>query len=354
MTFAPGETSKTVLVATVDDTIQESDETFVTNLSNPSSNAVITTSQVTATIHDNDVTKFLVVNDGSTDRTYDYALSGATTGNTALTNADAAPRGMASNAAGTKTWIVDANKNVYVYNSAGTLLGSWTPGGLKSSAVLDGLATNGTDVWLLDSKNATVYRYSGAAIRLSGSQSAASSFYLNSSNSNGKGIVTDSTSLWIVNDGSSNASDKVFKYTLTGSLLGSWTIDAANVHPTGLTIDPNNVSNIWIVDSSALKVFQYNAAASRISGSQGAAATFALAAGNTNPQDIADPPVGLPTPVLATPTAVVNVGNGNKVNVTGLPPSNSDLDARIVELTVSFDLDSDNEAMKTKRWGSSH
>ena len=37
-------------------------------------------------------------------------------------------------------------------------------------------------------------------------------------------------------------------------------------------------------------MYQYTAAASRTSGSQAAAATFALAAGNTNPQGIADPP----------------------------------------------------------------
>src|SRR5205823_7668000 len=53
---------------------------------------------------------------------------------------------------------------------------------------------------------------------------------------------------------------------------------------------PANVSDIWIVDNGTDKVYQYTAAAGRTSGSQNAAATFALAAGNTNPQDIADPP----------------------------------------------------------------
>ncbi len=45
-------------------------------------------------------------------------------------------------------------------------------------------------------------------------------------------------------------------------------------------------------------VFQYVGAATRTSGSQNAAASFALAAGDTNPQDIADPP-----PVETTGTA---------------------------------------------------
>jgi hypothetical protein len=99
-------------------------------------------------------------------------------------------------------------------------------------------------------------------------------------------MVTDGTSFWVV-DGTAHM---VFKYTLSGSLLGSWTIDAADAHPTGITINPNNVSDIWIVDNGTDKVYQYVGAAGRTSGSQNAGATFALAAGDTNPQGIADPP----------------------------------------------------------------
>src|SRR5262249_39289906 len=95
-------------------------------------------------------------------------------------------------------------------------------------------------------------------------------------------------------------------YTLSGSLLGSWSIDPANTHPTGITINPANVSDIWIVDSGTLKVYQYTAAASRTSGSQNAAATFALAAGNTNPQGIADPP---PADTVVTPAYVPLASN---------------------------------------------
>jgi hypothetical protein len=53
---------------------------------------------------------------------------------------------------------------------------------------------------------------------------------------------------------------------------------------------PSNVSDIWIVDSGTDRVYQHTAAAGRTSGSQAAAASFALAAGNMNPQGIADPP----------------------------------------------------------------
>jgi hypothetical protein len=115
----------------------------------------------------------------------------------------------------------------------------------------------------------------------------------------------------------------VFEYTLSGTLLGSWTIDPANTHPTGITINPNNVSDISIVDNGTDKVYQYIGAASRTSGSQNAGATFALAAGNTNPQGIADPPTA---DMPLTPAAVSSSGNGQGTtapNSTSVPSSGS-------------------------------
>jgi subtilisin family serine protease len=291
VTFLPsGTNTQTIAISINGDLAIEPLETFFLNLSVASGNVVLADEQAQGTILDDD-TKFYVVNEGTPDRTYEYGLSGNAVENYSLNGANTAPRGAASTAAGTKVWVLDANKTVYVYNTSGGLLGSWTAGGMAGNAQVEGLATNGTDIWLLDNGGDKVYKYAGAASRLSGSQSAASSFTLSNGkngNANGKGIVTDGTSLWVVDDGA--FSDKVFKYTLAGSSLGNWTIDAANAHPTGLTINPASVSDIWIVDNVTLKVYQYVAAASRTSGSQSAAATFALATGNTNPQDIADPP----------------------------------------------------------------
>ena len=53
LTFAPGETSKSVPVLTVDDTISELAESFTVDLSNPIG-GVITTSTGTGSILDND------------------------------------------------------------------------------------------------------------------------------------------------------------------------------------------------------------------------------------------------------------------------------------------------------------
>jgi hypothetical protein len=289
LNFAPGETTKAILVSTADDTLYEGNEIFFVDLSNVSGGAVIADGRGAGTIEDDELppTKFYVVNDATQNRTYEYGPTGSAIENYALNSDNIAPRGAASTVAGDKTWVVDSNRKVYIYNTGGALLGSWTAGSLAANATVEGIATNGTDVWIVDAKSDKVYRYAGAASRLSGSQNATSSFALNSSNTSPKDIVTDGAHLWVVNDSST---DKVFKYTLSGSLIGSWTISSGGGSPTGITIDPANVSDVWIVDSSSDRVYQFTAAATRTSGSQSPATSFALASGNTNPQGIADPP----------------------------------------------------------------
>jgi hypothetical protein len=174
----------------------------------------------------------------------------------------------------------------------------------------------GDKVWVVDAKQDKVFRYAGAASRLSGSQNAVSSFALNSANTGPKDIVTDGTNLCVVND---STTDKVFKYTLSGSLAGSWKITGAGSAPTGITIDPSGGGAMWIVANGSDRIYQFDNARSRTSGSQSPSTSFALAAGNTNPQGIADPlhrcrssvrrrlcaPTRPPTPRLSRPRASV-------------------------------------------------
>jgi sugar lactone lactonase YvrE len=286
LTFAPGVTSQTVTVPITTVATGGPTKTFTLNLWG-ASGATITRSQGAGSIL-NRQTKFFVVDSGTV-KTYEYGSGGTSEEITVpQRSTDTAPRGAATTAAGTTVWVVDANKNIYVYDNHGVQQGSWAAGGLNGNAQVTGIATNGSDIWIVANgpgKN-KVYKYSGAATLLSGTQSANSSFSLNNADSNPQDIVTDGTSFWVV-DGSAL---KVFKYTLTGSLLGSWSIDPANAHPTGITVNPTNPSDIWIVDSGTLKVYDYAAAASRTSGSQNASATFALNPYDTDPQGIADPP----------------------------------------------------------------
>jgi DNA-binding beta-propeller fold protein YncE len=337
-TFAPGVTSETIRVPLLDSGSQPTSLNFTVNLSNPQA-ATLSRSQATGTIQPSDqAAKFYVVNDatpslGGTNTDYKYESSGTQQAPYGLNLNDLDPRGIASNAAGTTQWVVDANKNVYVYSPSGTLLGSWSAGGLSGSATLTGIATNGTDIWLLDSNSSKVYKYNGAASLRSGSQNANSSFKLSRSNSNATDMVTDGTSFWVVN--ANGTSSKVFKYNLSGSSIGNWTIDPANTNPTGITINPNNVSDVWIVDNGTNKVYDYAGAASRTSGSQSAASSFALAANNTNPQGIADPPAGctLSSPGLAPLAA--NLPASMALNAAS---GKSLVPAGIVSLTGQGDL----------------
>jgi hypothetical protein len=233
--------------------------------------------------------KFLVVDDDLTDKsekTFRYDASGTPANTSTLQAENSKPRGIASNAAGTRNWIIDANDKVYVYDGAGVLLGSWIAFGLDKP---EDITTNGTDVWIVDEGTNKVVRYAGAASRTSGSQQPTDSFKLHASNSTATGIVTDGNHFWVVNYGNP---DKVFKYTMNGSLTGSWTIDARNSHPTGITIDPTNVKHIWIVDLGDRKVYEYRDAVGRTGGSQNAASSFDLKNDNTDPQGIADPKPG--------------------------------------------------------------
>jgi sugar lactone lactonase YvrE len=317
LVFAPGVTAQTASVPITTVASVGPTKTFTINLSN-ASGASINRGQGTGSIL-NRMTKFFVVDSGTV-KTYEYGSGGTSEEITVPQNStDTAPRGVATTVGGTTVWVADVNKNVYVYDNHGGLLGSWAAGGLPTSSQVTGIATNGTDIWLLDSRAAKVYKYTGAASRLSGSQNAASSFTLaggKNGNTNPQDLVTDGTSFWVV-DGTVH---KVFKYMLSGSSLGSWSIDPANAHPTGITINPNNVSDIWIVDNVTLKVYQYTAAAGRTSGSQNAAGTFVLNPYDTNPQGIADPPPPsaiLPLPIVPNtnaPQAVLSEGGASFSN----------------------------------------
>lgn len=143
ITFAPGQTSRSILLATHEDTLPESNETFTVQLSNPTGGAIIGTGNATVTILDNGPAKFYVVNDASPDLTYKYDAAGKSIEMYALDSGNTAPRGLATTAAGTTVWVADANKTVYVYDNHGVLLGSWAAGSLPKNATVEGIATNG-------------------------------------------------------------------------------------------------------------------------------------------------------------------------------------------------------------------
>jgi len=101
LTFAAGDTSKTITVATIDDSAVESSETILMNLSAPTGGATVTTAQGSGTIIDNDVgfaisnatavteggtLTFTVTKTGSVSSS--YSMNYATAGGTATSGSD--------------------------------------------------------------------------------------------------------------------------------------------------------------------------------------------------------------------------------------------------------------------------
>src|SRR5439155_15249499 len=172
----------------------------------------------------------------------------------------------------------DADKRVRVYKPDGTLRGTWTAGGIS---IPQDITTNGTDIWIVDAASRRIYRFANAASRLSGTQSPSASFALDSANQLPTGLVTDGSTLWVTNDHPS--SDMVFVYSLAGAALGSWVLDPANDQPSGITLNPNGGTDLWVVDRRDAVVYRYAGATTRRSGSQAPADQFSLGAANKQP-----------------------------------------------------------------------
>jgi hypothetical protein len=235
---------------------------------------------VTITVHG--PTRFTVVDSG-TDQTYRYQENGVFTASTATSSLNRGAVGMASSSDGSRQWVLDSNRNVYVYNATGALLGSWTASGLDTPK---GISVHGSEVWIVDSGTDRVYLFADATTRLSGSQAAVRNFRLPTTNRNPEDLVTDGTTIWVLQSGSP---DKVFAYRNSdGVELGNWTIDAANTNPVGVTLDPTGANQgLWIVDSVKDRVYEYANGRSHLSGSHLATRSFALNSGNATPQGIA-------------------------------------------------------------------
>lgn len=322
-------TAQTVTVTGVNDTIVDGNIAYSVILGLTSSSDTMyngmNPSDISLTNLDDDTasapaTSFFVIDDAATNRTFEYTSTGATVESYSLNVSNATPRGVATNTSGSRVWVVDNNRRVFVYNNSGGLIGSWVAGGMPSNALVEGIATNGTDVWIVDNRTDRVYFYANAASRISGSQNPTNSFLLDASNRNPRDLVTDGTSLWVVNDA---VSDGVFRYNLSGRLLNAWSLNSQNSTPTGITLDLSNGSqDMWIVDSASDRVYRY--ANARTSFAPVLVSSFSLGSGNSNPQGIAGPPgagttnrlggtvtgpQGLPAMPMQTSSAIATSGS---------------------------------------------
>lgn len=242
-------------------------------------------------------TKFFVVDDNASDQTFEYDASGGLNKNYPVSPLNSAPRGVATITAANRLWVLDASRTVFVYDNAGTLLGSWRANLLYTVSDVQGLATDGTHIWIVDRLSDRIYFFADAAERLSGEQSFTRYWLVNRYNTNATDIVFGTQGgqryVWVVDD---SAVDRVFRYTLTAANVASsnapfWQLNSENSSPTGITLDPSNATmDIWVSDIDTNRVYRYEygrtLAAPTLTSSFGLAAE----AGNTQPQGIADPP----------------------------------------------------------------
>ncbi len=289
----------------------------------------------------------LSVFDDCFDLLFTYTVGGGFLAEAGLRTANADVRGAAADSLGNTLWVLDLDKNIYVYQADGTPLGSWRANFAGNQP--EGIAADGEDIWIVDRSRARVYFFDNAAGRTSGTFPPDASFPLQPKNQHPKGITTDGSHLWVVddhppggdNDGSGGlesdsdegddgsftdgGSDRVYKYTVGGTFLGSWVLDAFNSKPAGITIDPSGASqSIWIVDQGRDQVFRYDDAQGLFPGVRTADAVFDLAPDNIRPQGIAltrdaSSTTAISQPVASdSPVAVSPVADATDLTDTGL------------------------------------
>lgn len=179
---------------------------------------------------------------------------------------------MAANDDGSTLWVLDKNKNVYVYDTDpgdGTdPTYIWKADSQGSEP--EGITLDGNDLWIAD-RDGKIRWYDNATSNTSstvkdGFKDKAEMTFDPSMSGNLKGIVTDGTYLWAVTE---NGTDYVYRFLITRdgdkatglTQDGLWTLAYANSKPTGITLDPAGTSqSLWVVDESTDTVYEYGAA----------------------------------------------------------------------------------------------
>jgi len=276
--------------------------------------------------------KFFVV-DATGLRNFQYTADGTSITSTTLAARDTRPRGIATNPTGTIFWVIDGGGDIFVYSRDGALLGQWTPG---RAGRPEGITVWGNDLWLVDPTGDRLYRFTGGAALRAGRVDATSNFRLNAQNLNATDVVTDGTRFWVTDD--TLATDRVFRYSLSGVLEANWTLSPASPTPTGITLDPNNVNHLWVVDSTTDRVYQYDAGTTFVTGAQTPSLSFPLAAANGNATGIADPRVFSETPTAEKAqnhSEPVVETTAPKTNVRSVFTPNTSTDAGVVTASAS-------------------
>ena len=88
--------------------------------------------------------------------------------------------------------VVNSSGSVFIYDSDGSLKGTWTASGVTSPT---DIAVTGNDILITTANK--VYRFANAAFATSGTPISTNSFALASGNTHATGIATDGTDIWL-------------------------------------------------------------------------------------------------------------------------------------------------------------
>ena len=216
-------------------------------------------------------------------------------------------RGITANEAGDTLWTVTAGHDVLVYTPEGQQIGKWQARvnerrGKKVRTTnlhkAEGVATDGTDVWIVDEAKNRMLHYAGGASHRSGNHTATDTFDLHSSNRSARGLTTDGTNLYVLDQHSHQI--RVFVYNLSGEHLGNWQMDVGpGTHRVeGITTNPTGTDELWVVDRHTDRVYYFPTGTRHRGGQHASVDTFVLHADNDHAYGIADPPPAGVTPTL--------------------------------------------------------
>ena len=180
--------------------------------------------------------------DESLNKVYRYSpITGSLLGTLSLHTPNRSAKGITTD--GTSFWVLDEDdKEVYRYSMAGVFLDSFSL--TTPAAHLEGITLDGSTFWIVD-KDEGMFHYSLSGTFLG------ESFALDSENSHAEGIATDGTNLWVAD----KDEDRVFRYSKSGTLLGSISVAPAT-HAEGVVTDG---ANIWVVDKDTDTVYRFDA-----------------------------------------------------------------------------------------------
>ena len=231
------------------------------------------------------------VSDKSNGKIYKYDYPPRTfVGSFDLSGDNGSPLGVA--AVGDYVYVIDhADKQVYKYTCSGTLVDvskKLLKSGPSSIGNIDGLAIDGTEMWVLSGNDTNIYQYTlSVAFPDDGSSLPATiEIGLDEDNKGAAGLAIDSSYLYVVDYSTSTPKEtRFYQYrrsdgalTAVSKVLNDMASNPLQ-SPAGAMFDG---TSLWVVDSGTNMMYEYDIADLFGSGTINATSEFALDSANTD------------------------------------------------------------------------